>query len=265
MDARRPVDELLDSSVTMPDADARRAQDEARSRRRGRSAWSSSRRGTCTVIRSSTTLSVRPRPYLDLPSRARVVAHDHLGDARARPLGVDRDEPVHLAVEAHRLEDLAAVGLERAAVVVQAQPADAADQPVGDARRQLAGERRVLAVLAPAGDDVVALLELVEQARDVGRIVLEVGVHRDDDVAARARRSRPPSPRSGRSCGGSGPGAATGACPAASHRRAHVSSREPSSTTITSVGRRCPRELRDRRRRAPPPDVGSSLPPRNTG
>ena len=30
--------------------------------------------------------------------------------------------------------------------------------------------------LAPAGDDVVALVDLLEQQRDVGRVVLQVGV-----------------------------------------------------------------------------------------
>src|SRR5690606_2742385 len=41
-----------------------------------------------------------------------------------------------------------------------------------------------LAVASPADDDVEALLEFGQQARDVGGIVLQVGVHRDDDRAA---------------------------------------------------------------------------------
>ena len=41
----------------------------------------------------------------------------------------------------------------------------------------------VLAVLAPAGADVEALVELREQLGDVGGIVLQVAIHRDDDLA----------------------------------------------------------------------------------
>ena len=53
-------------------------------------------------------------------------------------LGVDRDEAVHLAVELHALDDVPAVGLERAAVVVQVHAGDDGDEPVGDAAREVA-------------------------------------------------------------------------------------------------------------------------------
>ena len=42
----------------------------------------------------------------------------------------------------------------------------------------------VLPVLAPAAHDVVALVDLRQQPRDVVRVVLQVAVHGDDDVAA---------------------------------------------------------------------------------
>ena len=99
------------------------------------------------------------------------------------PRRVHRDEAVHLAVELHVLDDLAAVRLERAAEVVERDARDAGDDPVGDPRRQHA-HGVVLPVLAPAADDVVALVELLEQARDVVRIVLQVAVHEDEDLAA---------------------------------------------------------------------------------
>ena len=41
-----------------------------------------------------------------------------------------------------------------------------------------------LAILLPARDDVVALLHLGHERRDLGGHVLAVAVHRDDDVAA---------------------------------------------------------------------------------
>src|SRR6185437_12161951 len=97
----------------------------------------------------------------------------NLGDAAAFPRRVDRDEAVHLAVEAHALDDLSAIRLERAAVVVQLDARHPRDQSIGDARREVAAQRRILAFLPPTGYDVVAFGELVEQTRDVGRIVLQ--------------------------------------------------------------------------------------------
>ena len=46
-------------------------------------------------------------------------------------------------------------------------------------------QERVVAPRLPARDEVEALVELREQLRDLGRVVLEVGVDRHDDVAAR--------------------------------------------------------------------------------
>ena len=48
--------------------------------------------------------------------------------------------------------------------------------------RRVSGSRRF--VFQP-GDEVEALVELREQARDLGGVVLEVAVDRDDDVAGR--------------------------------------------------------------------------------
>ena len=39
----------------------------------------------------------------------------------------------------------------------------------------------------PAGDEIEPLVELGQQSRDLGRIVLQVGVDRDDDVSTRLR------------------------------------------------------------------------------
>src|SRR5207253_5640263 len=58
------------------------------------------------------------QPVLRLAHRARVVSDGNLRDARADPGGVDGYEAVHLSVELHLFEELVAVSLERAAVVV---------------------------------------------------------------------------------------------------------------------------------------------------
>ncbi len=67
---------------------------------------------------------------------------------------------------------------------MQPHAADARDQPVGEAAGQLASELLVLPVLAPSGDHVGSGVELREQLADVGGIVLEIAVHRDDHLAA---------------------------------------------------------------------------------
>ena len=61
---------------------------------------------------------------------------------------------------------------------------DLAGDGVEDLRRDPPRER-VAALRLPARDEVVALVELREQARDLGRVVLQVAVDRHDDVARR--------------------------------------------------------------------------------
>ena len=57
---------------------------------------------------------------------------------------------------------------------------------IRERKRRVHGSR---APRLPARDEVEALVELREQARDLGRVVLQVAVDRDDDVAARLRES----------------------------------------------------------------------------
>ena len=109
---------------------------------------------------------------------------DDFGDLGAVPLRVDGEEAVHLAIEPDALDDLAPIRLQRAAEVVQAHAAHEGDEAVGHDARGVALDGVVLAVLAPAAHDVEALFELGEQERDVGGVVLEVAIHRDDDVTA---------------------------------------------------------------------------------
>ncbi len=110
---------------------------------------------------------------------------------------------MHLAVQLHVLNDVAPVGLERAAKVVEADSGDGADEAVGDARRELSPEFTVLAVAAPATHHVHRIrglshhstLKPLQQAADVRWVVLEVPVHGDDDRApsrfnARGHRGR---------------------------------------------------------------------------
>ena len=118
---------------------------------------------------------------------ARAMVDDHLGDRDADLAGDRRQEAVHLAVEAQRLDHLGAKHLQRTAVVVQRHAGRPRDQLVGHHARQAAGDERVFAILAPAADDVVALFDQRDHRGNVARIVLEVAVGGHDQAAARVR------------------------------------------------------------------------------
>ncbi len=96
----------------------------------------------------------------------------YLGAARPAPMGENRDESVHFAVELQLLSNLAADHLEGAAEVVDRKAGHARNQPIRDDRRQPATHEFILPVLPPAVHEIVALGELVEHHRDVGGIVL---------------------------------------------------------------------------------------------
>jgi hypothetical protein len=68
---------------------------------------------------------------------------------------------------------------------VERHAADPGDQPVRQDGGETPGERRVAALLAPAAHHIVAGVDQREQAGDVRRVVLEVGVEEDEHAAAR--------------------------------------------------------------------------------
>ncbi len=57
------------------------------------------------------------------------------------------------------------------------------DQAIGHAAGQVALDRVVLSVPAPAGNDVIAFAELFKEFGNIGRIILHVAVHEDQDIA----------------------------------------------------------------------------------
>ena len=128
---------------------------------------------------------VHPRePVLGLAELAGVVVDLDLGDARPGQRGHGGDEAVHLRIQRDAPDDRRAVGLERAAVVLDGDARDPADHPVGDDGWDLTGHELVLALVAPADHDIEALPDLFQEQGDVARVVLEIAVHGDDDLAA---------------------------------------------------------------------------------
>ena len=122
---------------------------------------------------------------LGLAVHAGVVGNRHFDDLGAELCGERRNETVQLAVDFDVADAFAAVNLERAAVIVEVDAGHARNQAVGDHRGQLAVDVSVLAVFAPAGNDVDfrPLIEHVQQAGNVGRVVLQIAVEGDDHGA----------------------------------------------------------------------------------
>src|ERR1700727_1291216 len=111
------------------------------------------------------------------------IRYGDFADAGAVTRGEGGDEAVHLAVERDVLDDLAAVGLEGGAEVVDIDSAESGHEPVGAAGRNAAEEEVVSALGTPTADDVVALFELGEEVWDLVGRVLEVAVHGKDELA----------------------------------------------------------------------------------
>ena len=126
-----------------------------------------------------------PQPVLGLAGGPGPMVHDLLGDPRSLPGGKDGNEPVHLAVQPDSGENPAAISLQSAAEVVERDSRDPGHQAVGDPRGDLAAEECVVAISPPAGDDVKALVQGLEQPGDVGGVVLAVAVDRHQDLAPR--------------------------------------------------------------------------------
>src|SRR5215217_1797889 len=127
-------------------------------------------------------------PVSRAPVDARPVVHGHFRDAEAAVVREHRQVAMQLAVDVQVLDDLAAVDLEPAVHVVEPHAGHEPRHPVEDPR-QRAARPRIAPTGLPARYEVVALLELREQARDLCRVVLEVGIHRHDGVAAGMRES----------------------------------------------------------------------------
>ena len=97
---------------------------------------------------------------------------------------------VHFAVNLDALNHLVPVGLQAAVHVMELDARDLACGPVIQLGGKVLREFVVLAVLLPAGDDVVTLLlDHPVQFRNLVRGVLQVRVHRDDDVPLGGREA----------------------------------------------------------------------------
>lgn len=120
---------------------------------------------------------------LRMPGRPRKMIDRLLADFRTVPLRINGQEPVHLSVEAHPFDHFGPVSFERTPEVVQLHAGNGRDKAVGQNAGQVALQRIVFAVLAPAGTNIVALFNPGQQLRQIRRIVLQIAIHRNNDIA----------------------------------------------------------------------------------
>src|ERR1700688_4064499 len=92
---------------------------------------------------------------------------------------------MQFAIERYLLQDLAAISFEGGAEVVNIDAAQFGHEPVRNARGDATHPEIIDANLAPAADDIVTGRNLFQKHWNVGRIVLQIAIHRDDVFATR--------------------------------------------------------------------------------
>jgi len=113
---------------------------------------------------------------------ARMVRDDQLGDAETHGVGQKGSEAVELSLETEVLGYLGAVGFESAVDAMQLESTGDADGGVEEAGGDYLAQG-VMAYLLPAGYQVIALVEEIQEAGDFCGVVLEIAVHGENDVA----------------------------------------------------------------------------------
>src|ERR1035438_2887293 len=126
----------------------------------------------------------RPSDSIVAPAPLTVHIPDgNFADRCAIPTGQRRDEPVHLPVERNVLDHFTAISLESRAKVVDVYAREPGHEPVRAVRWKPPQHQVVNPDLAPAGDNVVSLFELFNEAGDIIRVMLQVPVHGEDKLA----------------------------------------------------------------------------------
>ena len=115
---------------------------------------------------------------------------DHLGAASTQLMSQHGNEAMHLAVKFEFDGNLTADCLECTSEVVDGKTSGARDQPVRNFGRDLPTDHVVLPVFSPAVDQIVSLFQLVQHHWDVARVVLQIAVDGDDEVAGRVLNAR---------------------------------------------------------------------------
>ena len=105
-----------------------------------------------------------------------------LGNPGTHIPGQSRNKPVHFPVQLEALCHLTAKCLERTAIIVQFDLRRERDHMIGDLRRETPVQKRVLSIHPPAVHQVISLVQLCQQTRDIDGVILEVTIQRNNDV-----------------------------------------------------------------------------------
>jgi hypothetical protein len=117
------------------------------------------------------------------PPPTRANGHRDLDEAIAPLADERRDEPMLLPIEPDLRERLSPIGFERRAEIFQRDAREPGGEPVGDARGETARHPGVRSLAPPPADQVVPFGQLLQQPRDIARIVLQIPIHGDDDLS----------------------------------------------------------------------------------
>ena len=126
--------------------------------------------------------SQAPDAILGAARMAGMVLDRHLGDAEALPMGQHGDVAVQFSVQLEVLQHFPAVDFEAAVHVVQLDAGQGRDGEIGELGWQPLGHG-VLSLCPPGDNQIIAILELGQQLGQLGRVVLKVGIHGDDDIS----------------------------------------------------------------------------------
>ncbi len=119
---------------------------------------------------------------------ARPMVDDQFADPKAAGVGQHRNEAMQFAVDLDFAEDLGAIALHAAIVVVQPDAGQATDEVVENPTGPNLVPR-IVPLPLPTADDFDSFFEFRQEARNLGGVVLQVGIEREENRAA--RRPRP--------------------------------------------------------------------------
>src|SRR6185295_16829432 len=115
---------------------------------------------------------------------ARDIRNRDFGDCRSAATGQSGNKTVQLAVELDLFDNFTSIGLEGCPEVVHPYMAHLGHQPVGDEAGKTSRQPVICSLQSPSADDVIALFHFRNKIRNLCRIVLQVAIHGNDDLAA---------------------------------------------------------------------------------
>src|SRR6266516_6808780 len=118
-----------------------------------------------------------------------MVTHLDLRHAEAAPLRHHRHETVELTIQLQMriLDHLATIDFKSIIDIMQVYASHYIDQAIEDMRRKSLRER-IQAWKLPASHQIIALIQPGQETGDLLRIILQIAIHRKDDLSTTATK-----------------------------------------------------------------------------